>query len=250
MKATHGYLLHPSIPQCNADTLVCDVATGTGTWLVDLAKDLPSSALHGFDVNIAQVPPKEWLPSNVSFGTLDIFKPIPENLIGKYDVVHVQLLLCVVQDHELQSVIRRLSKLLKPGGCLQWQEVDFDGAKFHKTHDSLSDEKLRGLMAYQRNLGSEDPRLNPKWVDSLADAFREAGLDVVGDDRKHSTGTYMPIVTDIVLMTFYEMTPQMEPGPGNEFRRVIQEAADEVAKAKRGVAVTVEYRIVVGQKKA
>lgn len=65
--------------------MVCDVATGTGFWLVDLAKDLPYSALHGFDVNISQTPPKEWLPSNVSFGTLDIFKPIPESLIGKYE---------------------------------------------------------------------------------------------------------------------------------------------------------------------
>ena len=65
--------------------MVCDVATGTGTWLLDLAKELPSSSLHGVDVDISQTPPKEWLPSNVSFSTLDIFKPIPEGLVGKFE---------------------------------------------------------------------------------------------------------------------------------------------------------------------
>ena len=72
---------------------------------------------------------------------------------------------------------------------------------------------------------------------------------MIGDDHKRNSGADLPIITDIYLMSFNEMTGQMEPGLRDEYRRVIQEAADEVVKAKRGIAMTVEYRIVVGQKK-
>lgn len=85
IKETFGHLLHPSIPACDANTAVCDVASGTGLWLVELAKEYPSSSMHGVDIDISQAPPKEWLPPNVTFGTLDMFKPIPEDLVGKFE---------------------------------------------------------------------------------------------------------------------------------------------------------------------
>ena len=51
-------------------------------------------------------------------------------------------------------------------------------------------------------------------------------------------------------MSFHESTRQLEPGARGEVRGVIEEAADEVAKAKRSIAVTIEFRVVVGQKQS
>lgn len=66
-------------------------------WLVDVAHQIPSGQLDGFDISTDQFPNEAWLPPNVSLHQLDITKPIPTSLEGLYDVVHVQLFLCVIQ---------------------------------------------------------------------------------------------------------------------------------------------------------
>ena len=39
---------------------------------------MPGCTLHDFDVDLAQAPPIEWLPSNVKLDELDLFQPLPE----------------------------------------------------------------------------------------------------------------------------------------------------------------------------
>ena len=58
-----------------------------------------------------QYPPKEWLPCNVSLQNLDICEGIPEELLGKYDVVHVRHFLLVVKDDPL-ILLKNLVALL------------------------------------------------------------------------------------------------------------------------------------------
>ena len=86
MKEELGYLLHPSIaPEPGDKKVICDVGMGTGLWLLDLAAALPSSSLYGYDIDISQAPPSEWLPSNVTINSLDIFEPIAEDLVEKFE---------------------------------------------------------------------------------------------------------------------------------------------------------------------
>ena len=42
--------------------------------------------LNGFDIMDEQYPPAEWYGKNVRLEKLDIFKPVPEELMGRYDV--------------------------------------------------------------------------------------------------------------------------------------------------------------------
>ena len=86
MKEELGYLLHPSIaPQPDDKKVICDMGMGTGQWLLDLAAALPSSSLHGYDIDISQAPPNEWLPSNVTINSFDIFEPIAEDLLERFE---------------------------------------------------------------------------------------------------------------------------------------------------------------------
>ena len=87
-------------------------------WLVDVNRQLPSVHLDGFDNSVDQFPSKEWLPENISLDRLDILKPIPEELKGKYDLVHVRLFLAVVQDDDPTPILRNLMDMLS-----QWTSI-------------------------------------------------------------------------------------------------------------------------------
>ena len=80
-------------------------------WLTDVARTLPSSAvLVGTDVSLDQCPP--WLPSNVSLQTWSIFDEPPDNLLGRFDVVHLRLLGFVLRDNQIAATIQRVMKVL------------------------------------------------------------------------------------------------------------------------------------------
>lgn len=81
-------------------------------WLIDISPELPSAQLDGFDISRDQFPSKAWLPPHVSLSELDIVGELPPNLEGKYDLVHVQLFLCVVQKDGPAAILRKLYQLL------------------------------------------------------------------------------------------------------------------------------------------
>ena len=72
----------------------------------------PAAQLDGFDISEEQYPPPGWLPRNVTLSTLDILKPIPEDLHGMYDVVHVGLIVLVIERDDPVPVLNNLFTLL------------------------------------------------------------------------------------------------------------------------------------------
>lgn len=82
-------------------------------WLLDVARSLPpSTMLDGFDISLAQCPPRGWIPPNVNFKELDIFGEIPSDLQGIYDVVHIRYMVLVVKENNPLPILRNLFKLL------------------------------------------------------------------------------------------------------------------------------------------
>ena len=71
-----------------------------------------SALLDGFDISKDKYPSKAWLPVQISLQELDIMKPIPSSLEGKYHIVHVQLFLCVVQRDGPTAILKELYKML------------------------------------------------------------------------------------------------------------------------------------------
>ena len=83
---------------------IADVATGTGIFLLDLAKELPTaSEFHGFDISPAQFP-KAHVPTNVQFHVTDAKKPFPPEFHEKFDVVHLRLLVPAMNGNDWKTV--------------------------------------------------------------------------------------------------------------------------------------------------
>ena len=83
------------------------------TWLVDLAKKVPeSSQLDGFDISASNFPPKEWLPQNINLSLLDASSPLPEELVGKYDIVHVGRIVLFIRNEDPSVFLNNFVKLL------------------------------------------------------------------------------------------------------------------------------------------
>ncbi|KAK2038881.1 umta methyltransferase family protein [Colletotrichum somersetense] len=135
---------------------------------------LPSTAA------IAESPHQQWLPPNVRVRHLNILQDIPDDLIGKYDYVHTRLLVLVVESQDPRPIIRNLGKLLKPGGRLQWDELDTVNVSVQKVDPALPTPALDQLRDWTRAGGRHD------WTVRLADfvteeGFIDANMDFVGD---------------------------------------------------------------------
>ena len=79
---------------------------------------MPSSArLDGFDISDQQFPQGKCYGENVSLSKLDIFKPIPEHLRGKYDIVHLRYFMAIATDESMQITVDNLNAMLST--CLQ-----------------------------------------------------------------------------------------------------------------------------------
>lgn len=110
--------------------------------------------LTGLDISLSQAPPQEWMPSNVKLRTWNLFDEPPQDLEGRFDVLHVRLIILVIRDNNLVPIIQNLLKLLskcsptsdpaqsvsvpanfffwalEPGGYLQWDEMNTKDSSF------------------------------------------------------------------------------------------------------------------------
>ena len=118
-----------------ADVLLIDgvLDNSSSIWLLDLAKDYPKATLEGFDISSAQYPHPAWLPNNVHLNTLDILSPIPKDLRGKFDIVHIGLVVLVVENDNpsalLENLLMMLSILPQLLQLLRLRLADFDSGR-------------------------------------------------------------------------------------------------------------------------
>jgi hypothetical protein len=78
-----------------------------------MAAHVPSQIqLHGFDVSTTLFPPKEYLPQNIELHELDVFGKLPEDLRGKFDVVHVRAFTIVVKGGDPRGLLDNMIAML------------------------------------------------------------------------------------------------------------------------------------------
>ncbi|KAI1773802.1 S-adenosyl-L-methionine-dependent methyltransferase [Hypoxylon cercidicola] len=183
-----GYILHPSVTLPPAPR-IADIGTGTARFLLRLQPTYPDARLEGFDISSSLYPPQSTLPPNVSLAELDMKQPFPEDMHGKYDLVHARMLVAAMRPSDWETAVRNLARLLKPGGFLQWEECDFLNAEWKKSAPNSSIEKTRHIGDAFRAALHE--RLMHGW-NTLPDHMPAAGLtsivsDVVSSDRVPET---------------------------------------------------------------
>ncbi len=115
----HGNILHPSIPRHNIRA-VADMATGTGLWLNDMAKELQAHKNHrekmdlvGFDISAEQFPTNGDRLAEVDFVVHDITTPFPEQYQGRFDVVNMRFLVYALNETDLPKAIENVAESLR-----------------------------------------------------------------------------------------------------------------------------------------
>jgi len=246
-KQTQGYLIHPDIPR-NPDIKIADIGTGTGIWLTDVAGDLkiPGVQLHGFDVDISQCPPKEWLPETVSIRKLDIFGEIPDDLHDQYDIINIRAFLVVVKDSNPGFVLQQLSKMLKPNGWVQWSEQDMKTCIIETANPNATRTHTQTLLEFAIEPTPKISAESQHWVSDLRKAFTDIGFVNVKEHRNPRPRWHLSSLQDITMLAMEEISLRLPNG--EEVRQKISRASQEFEENERGIAITSDMIVVVGQK--
>ena len=72
----------------------------------------PATKFDGFDISDLQYPPESWYGPNTKLSKLDVFKPLPEVLKRKYDIVHLRFFMTIARDENVSVVIDNLKAML------------------------------------------------------------------------------------------------------------------------------------------
>lgn len=190
-----GYLLHPTITASLPEqATIGEVATGTGIWLINHARSTKtlgkSHHYFGLDLSSAQFPSKH--PDNVGFDELNILEAVPEDWKDRFDALHVRLLVCGMSGtQDWSKALTNLLAMLKPGGWLQWEELDFEGISARQSVSGADAGALTRFMqdtsALLRSMGRmsfEAARLDSLFAKA---GFEDVQKDVFASDRVADT---------------------------------------------------------------
>ncbi|KAI0842967.1 hypothetical protein F5Y06DRAFT_256565 [Hypoxylon sp. FL0890] len=244
-KEIFGYSLHPKIPREGKSLKIADVGTGTGIWLLDLAPQLDASVeLLGLDTDITQVGPKEWLPANMSLREWNVLTDVPDDLVAKFDVVNLRLF-CWVIDNDPEPVLKNIIRLLKPGGYLQWGDVDVQSMRIETSSPDVPTDKL---VALWDETVPKDTKLFAGWSRDLERLFGNHGLQGVEADwqtGKRDTCVAMHWCNLPIHEMVAARLRQANPQKASEIDYLVQAAA---AQSRKGAMFVLSRVNVVGQK--
>ncbi|KAK6855020.1 hypothetical protein PG995_008552 [Apiospora arundinis] len=147
---------------------VLDIATGTGIWPIEFAREHPEAEVVGTDLSLIQ-PAMEFLPPNVSFVKEDCEDDewtIPKD----FDLIHLRAVYTAIKDHG--KLIRKMFEHLAPGGWIEIVEarpevLSFDGTSVRSALERWGQMVHAGLVRLGRD---------PFAITRYGEMMREAGF--------------------------------------------------------------------------
>ncbi|KAI9037495.1 UMTA methyltransferase family protein [Aspergillus affinis] len=238
-----GYHMHPKVKIPKSNPVIADVATGTALWPIHVAREVPSARIDGIDIDMTQAPQPPWLPANVRLRSWNLFSPVPPDLRGKYDLVHVRLLVLVLSGVDPLPAIRNLLALVKPGGYLQWDELDCMHMNLRKIDESLMAPALEEIRTTLYANGRHN------WALDLPRMLRYCGFEDPQIEYYGEPPELARAFNDLTLMTMEEFAGKVAQmsrvGPARRFYEVVQRAYGE---SVQGVALSIPRLVVVARK--
>ncbi|KAI1290983.1 hypothetical protein F5Y03DRAFT_388651 [Xylaria venustula] len=228
-----GYLIHPSIT-LPPTARVADMATGTARFLVGLHQVYNDAIMDGFDISSDLFPPQDTLPSTITLSVLDIKQPFPEHIHGRYDLVHVRLVVAAMRPEDWEPAVRTFSRILRPGGYLQWEECDFLGGEWLPGNPNASVENMK-YLGYTFRAALHD-QLNYGW-NTLPEHMQAAGLvsivtDVASSDRViEARETFSTSALTLFLNWAHLMIQRGATGPMFDNLHDLEKAAHQEIKS-------------------
>ncbi|PLB46270.1 UMTA methyltransferase family protein [Aspergillus steynii IBT 23096] len=240
---TLGYHIHPGVQIPAFSPVIADVATGTGLWMIQVAREVPSAQVDGLDIDMTQAPHPAWLPGAIGLRYWDIFSPVPPDLREKYDLVHVRLLVLVLSGVDPVPAIRNLLALLKPGGYLQWDELDCVHMKLKKADESLVAPALEEIQSMLYATGRHN------WALELPRTLTDCGFEDAWIDYYDEAPELVRAFNDQHLMTIEEFAGKLaQLGQVETAREVYDLVKTGYEESVQGVALSVPRVVVVARK--
>ncbi|KAL4895020.1 hypothetical protein BDV59DRAFT_159117 [Aspergillus ambiguus] len=250
-----GHPIHPSIPTENI-TAVADVATGTGIWLSSLPKSLPSPNdlyLHGFDISTTQFPfYKDITPTyEIYLSAHDARDRFPEDHRGRYDLVHLRLLVGAFKEEDYMRTVQNVYELLKPGGYLQWDECDCSAFTTAESPPSALARQMQQVVVdavHNLGLAREPPKLIEKFAGKIG--FVDVSRRVYSTlDKPHLHATASAWVLRLMAM----LLPNSFISSGKEADREVamrraQRLLKDIEEHCARVLPLVNLQVIVGRK--
>jgi SAM-dependent methyltransferase len=238
-----NFTLSPSIPISNPSPTIADVCCGTALWLFDAATQYPTAQLHGFDIDLSQAPHEAWLPHNIRLHQWDIFDDVDPAWMAKFDVVHIRLLVLVLAPEKVQRFARNVARMLKPGGWLQWDELDCVGMHVKKSHPDIAAPALQEIYEMSYAQGRYNWTLDIP-VRLSAERFESVVLTKYGDEARLSRAFH-----DQHLFTMEEIAGGMRrAGKAHVAARLEQLIEEAHAECVSGAALCIPRVVCVAQR--
>ncbi|KAF8646954.1 hypothetical protein AX16_007045 [Volvariella volvacea WC 439] len=114
---------------------VMELAAGSLSWILDFASIPEVKArldskvdpieLYASDITDGNFPPSDIVREHrINTFLHDITKPFPDELLGKFDLVHFAFTVGVLSTRGWEKTMKNISDLLRPGGYLHWRDAE------------------------------------------------------------------------------------------------------------------------------
>jgi len=162
------------------ETKAClDLGCGTGSWIMDVARDFPNCIAVGTDLIPMQ---SLTMPPNVRSEVDDINIGL-EHFYGGFNVVHARLISSGIKDYNL--LIDQISRVLRPGGLIN--VIEFDFHVYDANHRRI-----------EKDVNDLTPPWWSVWLSHLLKAIVESGGDVNAANNLHEWILNHPMFEDVV----------------------------------------------------
>jgi len=163
---------------------VLDLGCGSGSWIMDVARDFP----HCTAVAVDLVPMQSvHMPPNLRSEVDDINLGL-EHFYGDFNVVHTRLISSGIKDYE--GLINHISMVLRPGGLIDLMEFDFHC--YDENHQRIELETSRVAGPWW-----------PRFLAFVGLAARNRGGDVDAATHLHSWVSNHRSFENVVCRDFY-----------------------------------------------
>ncbi|KAI4167151.1 MAG: hypothetical protein LQ348_007715 [Seirophora lacunosa] len=233
-------LLSHHIPEPGQHSTIADVGTCTGVWLLEYATTHPDAKCVGLDKNIGALPPRAWLPSNVSVGCWNLREEPPASLCAQFDIVRIHALAHFVMNDAAQG-IRNIAMLLKPGGYLQWEEIDHSRAHPVAVHHTVMTDAVVRMDWSIKKTGAG------AWLRKLGALLMENGFRDLRQSVIHPEKAFWKFHTDLYLLSWVGFVHYLPEGSEQkrEQLRLLAQVKEEV---RHGVGYICPMVVFVAQR--
>ncbi|GJP98372.1 cytochrome P450 family protein [Aspergillus niger] len=216
---------HPSILRnitSSTSFRVADLASGTALWSSEVAREYPQFQVDSFDISCDQYPSPSWRPENLILHERDILQPFPEEYHGVYDIVNVRFFITLLNEKNLSLFLTNINAILKPGGFLQWLDLDprsanavayLEGQKSNIT-TTATDHPYPQTRAVANLMRKTPPDVESWLTDNPHEILQPFRFEQVACDKLSLPDIYRPLWNQCLLLGLEEYCSKVEEDAG------------------------------------